>query len=57
MNKKLKEWEIEKGIEIKTKNKDMLISDRMFNKLLRTKNIKIKTQKGIEYYERIRGRR
>ena len=51
--KKLADWELEKGIKIKTKNSDRVkgISERSFMQLIRERNIVVKTEKGIEYLE------
>lgn len=47
--KMLKDWELEKGIEIKEKHKDLLLSEKQYMRMIKSKNIIIKTQKGTEY--------
>lgn len=52
--KTLKEWELAKGIEIKTKkNIIKCTSENRFIKLIRDNYITIKTDKGLKYYEKI----
>ena len=53
--KKLKEWELEKGVELKVKNKEVFITERQFQKLINTKNILVRTEKGREYLETMKG--
>ncbi len=50
----LKDWEIEKGIKIKPRKKSLrnkLYNKNGFKKLIRTNEIKIATNKGLEYLE------
>ena len=47
----LKEFELETGIEIKTKHKDKVYSKNQLKKLIKTNYITIKTEKGLEYLE------
>lgn len=62
MNKKqLKDWELEKGIILKPKQKSLrnrttLYSESGFIKLIKTNTIKVQTEKGIEYLENLRRR-
>lgn len=54
MNRKpLKVLELEKGIEIKNNKKDVLYTEKQFKALVRTSYIKIKTDKGLEYFKEI----
>lgn len=49
----LKDFELETGIKIKDKHKDRLLTKDEFKKLIKTRQIKVKTQKGLEYIENI----
>ena len=54
MNKKtLKQLEIEKGIIVKQKDKSKKYNEKQFNKLLKSANTIIKTDKGLKYYREI----
>ena len=53
--KKIKEWELEKGVELKVKNKEVFITEKQFQKLINTKNILVRTEKGREYLETMKG--
>lgn len=56
--KTLKEWEFEKGIEIKAKNRGKIskkaITEGRFKRLIGSSFIVVKTDKGLEYLSRIR---
>lgn len=49
----LKDFELETGIEVKYKRKDKLLTKDEFKKLIKTHQITVKTQKGLEYIEKI----
>lgn len=49
MRKTLKDWELEKGIIVKTKNKCKICNERQYKKLIRRNYIVTKTEKGLEY--------
>lgn len=49
----LKDFELETGLEIKDKHKDRLLTKDEFKKLIKTRQIRVKTQKGLEYIENI----
>ena len=52
MNRKtLKDWEMEKGIRIKTKKKTGSYTEKQFKKMINSGYIIIKTEKGLEYLE------
>ena len=51
--KALKELELETGIIVKEKDKSRKYNENQFNKLLKKRNIVIKTLKGLEYYREI----
>ncbi len=53
IKKTLKEWEIEKGIEIKTKDRKNIIAlnERQFINLIKDNYIVTKTEKGLNYLE------
>lgn len=57
--KMLNEWEFEKGIEIKAKNKGKIskkaITEGRFKRLIGSNYIAVKTEKGLEYLENIKG--
>lgn len=50
--KSLKDWEMEKGVIIRNRkyNQDEL-TEKQYKNLVKTKNIKIKTEKGLQYLE------
>ena len=55
MNKRpLCEYELEKGIKIHTKNKEKVVSEYQFRKLIKSNYITCKTEKGLEYLEDIK---
>lgn len=49
----LKDFELEKGIEIKTKYKDRVYSKNELKRLIKTNYITVKTEKGLEYINNI----
>lgn len=51
--RKLKDFELETGVEIKTKDKDKVYSKNEFKKLIKSKYITVKTEKGLEYINNI----
>lgn len=51
MAQRLKDWELEKGIIIKDTHKDMVLTEKQYRRLVKTKSISIKTQKGLDYYK------
>lgn len=54
MNKKiLKEWEFEKGIKVKTKKRIEKYTEKQFKSLLKTNQITVKTEKGLEYLQEL----
>lgn len=52
--KLIKDWELEKGIEIKVGNRERVreCNEYKFKKLINSKIIRIRTNKGLEYYEK-----
>lgn len=50
--KSLKDWEMEKGVIIRNRkyNQDEL-TEKQYKNLVKTKNIKVKTEKGLQYLE------
>ncbi len=54
MNRKpLKDWELEKGIKIRTNKKAETYTEKQFKNLINTNYIVTKTKKGLEYLEKI----
>lgn len=53
MLKTLPEWELEKGVEIKTSDRKKIvqINERQFMRLLKDNYIVTKTDKGLKYLE------
>ena len=49
MKKTLKDWELEKGITVKTRDKSKTYNERQYKKLIKSNYIVIKTEKGLEY--------
>lgn len=49
--KRLMDWELEKGIIVKDVHKDKLLSEKQYRRLIKTSDIKITTEKGLEYYK------
>jgi len=47
--KKLKEWELEKGIKIKDNRKGKKYSEKQFKNKIKTNYITVKTEKGMDY--------
>lgn len=53
--RKLKDWEMDTGIRIKgVKDKGKRCKERTFKNLIKTKEIVVKTNKGLEYLESIK---
>lgn len=52
--KMLKDWELEKGIEIKEKHKDLLLSEKQYIRMIKSNNIVTRTKKGAEYLETLK---
>ena len=52
--KLIKDWELEKGIEVKVGNRERVreCNEYKFKKLINSKMIRIRTNKGLEYYEK-----
>ena len=50
--KNLKDWEMDKGVIIRNRkyNQDEL-TEKQYKNLIKTKNIKVKTEKGLQYLE------
>lgn len=54
MNRKtLNEWELEKGIEVKTKKRTLKYTEKQLKKLINTNQIVVKTEKGLEYLQEL----
>lgn len=54
MNRKsLNEWELEKGIKVKTKKRTIKYTEKQLKKIIKTNQIKVKTEKGLEYIEEL----
>lgn len=53
MSKTLPEWELEKGVEVKTEDRKKIIqiNERQFMRLLKENYIVTKTEKGLKYLE------
>lgn len=50
MNRKtLKEWELEKGVRVKSKKKLGKYTEKQLKRLIKSNYIVTKTQKGLEY--------
>ncbi len=50
MNRKtLNEWELEKGIKVKTQKRTLKYTEKQLKKLIYTNEITIKTEKGLNY--------
>lgn len=50
MNKEtLKEWELEKGIRVRTNKKTGTYTEKQLKRLIKSNYIVTKTQKGLEY--------
>ena len=51
--KSLKDWELEKGLKVKThrKNRQGECSEGKFIKLIKRNNIVVKTEKGLKFLE------
>lgn len=49
MRKTIKDWELEKGITVKTKDKCKTCNDRQYKKLIKSNYIVTKTEKGLKY--------
>lgn len=49
MKKTLKDWELEKGITVKTKDKSKTYTEKQYKKLIKSNYIVTKTGKGLEY--------
>lgn len=49
MKKTLKDWELEKGIKVKTRDKSKTYNERQYKKLIKSNYIVTKTEKGLEY--------
>lgn len=55
MNRKtIAEWELEKGVQLRTKKIGEKYTEKEFQKLICTKPIKVKTEKGLHYLEKIK---
>lgn len=55
MNRKtLKDWELEKGIIVKEKDKSKKYNEKQYKNLIKTNYIVIKTNKGLAYWEEIK---
>jgi len=52
--KNLKEWEFEKGITIKKCNRTIKYTEKQYRKLINSKEVVIKTDKGLEYLQEIK---
>ncbi len=52
--KMLKDWELEKGIEVKVKHKDLLLSEKQYIRMIKSNNIVTRTKKGAEYLETLK---
>lgn len=54
--KTIKDWELEKGIEIKDKSikRERKCKEKYFKKLIKTSYISVKTEKGLEYLNEIK---
>lgn len=55
--KMLKDWELEKGVEIKEKRKDKLISEKEYKRNIKSNYIVVKTRKGADYLETLKDKR
>lgn len=55
--KMLKDWELEKGVEIKERRKDKLISEKEYKRKIKSNYIVVKTHKGLEYLESLNEKR
>jgi len=54
MNRKsLNEWELEKGLKVKTKKRDTTYTEKQLKTLIKTTQIRVKTDKGLEYIQEI----
>lgn len=54
MNRKtLKEWELEKGVRVKSNKKPGKYTEKQLKRLIKSNYIIIKTEKGLEYLENI----
>lgn len=49
MKKTLKDFELEKGIIVKTKHKSKTYTEKQYKKLIKSNYIVTKTEKGLEY--------
>lgn len=45
----LKHWELEKGIKVKPRKRTGVYTEKQFKNLIKTSNIIVKTEKGLEY--------
>ena len=55
--KMLKDWELEKGVEIKERRKDKLISEKEYKRKIKSNYIVVKRHKGLEYLESLNEKR
>ena len=54
MNRKsLNEWELEKGIQIKTNKRLGKYTEKQLKNMIKTNQIVVKTNKGLEYLQEI----
>ena len=54
MNRKtLKQWELEKGIKLKTNKKMDTYTEKQLKRLIKSNHVIIKTEKGLEYLANI----
>ena len=47
----LKEWELEKGVEIKTNKRQSKYTEKQLKQLIKSNPITVKTDKGLEYIQ------
>lgn len=54
MNRKpLHEWELEKGLKIKTKKRKIKYTEKDFKKAIKLNYITVKTEKGLDYLQEL----